>query len=741
MKKWAEIKKEAASTLVQSTQAGPVCPIGYFPCGNLTVCLKQVFHCNGNKDCENGADEENCGDNSGWADMFDKVHWKPNPQDLPRECFLHLYPKSCDCIETELECVDTNLNTVPQVSSNVTLLSLKHNRIQNLTNEVFLKYTELQKLFLQNNCIKTVSRTAFLGLHKLLRLYLSQNCITVLKAGVFQDLHELQWLILDDNPIKKISQQLFTGLKSLFFLSMVNNSLEHLPKKRICAEMPVLSWIDFEGNHIKSLSSSTFVGCNELTVLSLRGNQICFLPDRTFTSVKYLVELDLSSNNIQELPNHIFKDLQFLQILNLSNNPLVHIHVNQFDKLKQLQSLVLEEIEIPDIQIKMFSSMKNLSHIYFKTFQYCSYAPHVRSCKPNTDGISSFEDLLANLILRVFVWVMAFVTCFGNVFVICMRSFIRAENKLHAMCIKILCCADCLMGVYLFFVGVFDVKYRGEYNKYAHSWMESLQCRIIGFLAMLSTEVSVLLLTYLTVEKYFVIVFPFSNIRPGKCQTMIILISIWIIGFVIAVIPIWKEDLFGNYYGRNGVCFPLHSDQTEKALAKGYSIGIFLGLNLLAFITIVFSYVSMFYSINKTGIQTTEVRSHIRRDVAVANRFFFIVFSDAICWIPIFLLKILSLLNVEIPGTITSWVVIFILPINSALNPILYTLTTSFFRERLKQLVYRYRRNSSTHKNGRKSLSNSIVWTDSSSRRSSSLRLGFMKRLSSGDNVINSKHR
>lgn len=77
---------------------------------------------------------------------------------------------------------------------------------------------------------------------------------------------------------------------------------------------------------------------------------------------------------------------------------------------------------------------------YFKRFQYCGYAPHVRSCKPNTDGISSLENLLANIIQRVFVWVVSAVTCFGNIFVICMRPYIRSENKLHALSIISLCC-------------------------------------------------------------------------------------------------------------------------------------------------------------------------------------------------------------------------------------------------------------------------------------------------------------
>uniref|UniRef100_A0A8C7N0Q3 Relaxin family peptide receptor 2 n=1 Tax=Oncorhynchus kisutch TaxID=8019 RepID=A0A8C7N0Q3_ONCKI len=433
------------------------------------------------------------------------------------------------------------------------------------------------------------------------------------------------------------------------------------------------------------------------------GNIFSTSPGNIFSTSPGNIFSTISGNIFSTSPGNIFftKSLVYLFFMcchrNISHNPLFHIYPGHFDDLTQLQSLGLEGIEIPNIQTKMFLPMGNLSHIYFKTFQYCSYAPHVRTCKPNTDGISSFEDLLANVVLRVSVWVMAFITCFGNLFVIGMRSLIRAENNLHAACIKVLCCADCLMGVYLFFVGVFDVKFRGEYNRNALLWMESVECRTIGFLAMLSSEVSVLLLTYLTVEKFLVIV---------------VLLSIWVLGFIIAVVPLMNEDLFGNYYGRNGVCFPLHSDRQEKPTAKGYSIGIFLGLNLAAFLVIVFSYSSMFYSIYKTGINATDLRSRLHRDVAVANRFFFIVFSDALCWIPIFLVKILSLLQVEIPGTISSWVVIFILPINSALNPILYTLTTSFFREQVEVLLCRWQRRSTLKKN-RKSLTSTVYIEDS----------------------------
>uniref|UniRef100_A0A3B4DLD8 G-protein coupled receptors family 1 profile domain-containing protein n=1 Tax=Pygocentrus nattereri TaxID=42514 RepID=A0A3B4DLD8_PYGNA len=198
-------------------------------------------------------------------------------------------------------------------------------------------------------------------------------------------------------------------------------------------------------------------------------------------------------------------------------------------------------------------------------------------CKPNTDGISSFENLLANIILRVFVWVVAFVICFGNVFVICLRSCIASENQHHTMAIKSLCCADCLMGVYLFFIGAFDIKYCGEYNRHAQIWMESLSCQLIGSLAMLSTEVSVMMLTYMTLEKYLCIVFPFQHYRAGRKRTLCSLTSIWALGFILALVPFCDKQTFGNFYGRNGVCFPLHSDQAEKPGARCYSTGIFLG--------------------------------------------------------------------------------------------------------------------------------------------------------------------
>ncbi|XP_016830027.1 relaxin receptor 1 isoform X3 [Cricetulus griseus] len=559
------------------------CPLGSFPCGNTTKCLPQVLHCNGVDDCGNQADEKNCGDNNGWSLQFDKyfaTYYKLTSTSpwvaKSSECLVGSVPMPCLCRDLELDCDGANLRAVPSVSSNVTVMSLQWNFLRALPPNGFRKYHELQKLCLQNNKIRFVSVSAFRGLRSLTKLYLSHNRITFLKPGVFEDLHRLEWLIIEDNHLSRISPLTFYGLNSLILLVLMNNVLTRLPDKPLCQHMPRLHWLDFEGNHIHNLRNLTFVSCNNLTVLVMRKNKINHINEHAFTHLQKLYELDLAINRIEILPRNIFKDLKELSQLNISYNPIQKIEVNQFDYLVKLKSLNLEGIEITNIQQRMFRPLVNLTHIYFKKFQYCGYAPHVRSCKPNTDGISSFENLLASIIQRVFVWVVSAVTCFGNIFVICMRPYIRSENKLHALSIISLCCADCLMGVYLFVIGAFDLKFRGEYNKYAQPWKESAHCQFMGSLAILSTEVSVLLLTFLTLEKYICIVYPFRCLRPRKSRTITTLTFIWVIGFVVAFAPLSHKGFFKNYYGANGVCFPLHSEDSGNTGAQIYSVVIFL---------------------------------------------------------------------------------------------------------------------------------------------------------------------
>ncbi|XP_041462018.1 relaxin receptor 1-like [Lytechinus variegatus] len=324
----------------------------------------------------------------------------------------------------------------------------------------------------------------------------------------------------------------------------------------------------------------------------------------------------------------------------------------------------------------MFDSLTSLEKVEFEKFEYCRYAPHVRTCTPRSDGISSFENLLKNVILRVFVWTIGIITSVGNLGVLVSRAFMKAENKVHTVVVINLCTADLLMGLYLLIIGTHDVTYRDSYNQHALEWTNSLTCKVSGLLGMLSSEVSVLTLMFISLERYFIIVYPYSFQRIKARRAVIVLIFIWIIGTILAVLPIIPVAYFGNFYGSNGVCFPLHLHE-PKMKGWEYSAFVFLGINTTAFIVIVVSYTGMFVSIRRT--RRAAAQCGMKGDMAYAKRFFFIILTDSLCWLPIAILKVVSLCDFVISETLYGWIVVFVLPINSALNPILYTISTTPF--------------------------------------------------------------
>lgn len=182
------------------SRGGAACPLGYFPCGNITKCLPQQLHCNGEDDCGNHADEDNCEDNNGWSLQFDKHYTLDKMKSLyafqtkTPECLAGAVPVECKCQGLEVFCDAAKLRDVPLVPSNITTM------------------------YLQDNKIRAVSKHAFKGLYNLTKLYLSNNKITNLKPRVFEDLHKLEWLIIENNRINRISPSTFYGLKSLILL-------------------------------------------------------------------------------------------------------------------------------------------------------------------------------------------------------------------------------------------------------------------------------------------------------------------------------------------------------------------------------------------------------------------------------------------------------------------------------------------------------------------------------------------
>lgn len=135
--------------------------------------------------------------------------------------------------------------------------------------------------------------------------------------------------------------------------------------------------------------------------------------------------------------------------------------------------------------------------------------------------------------------------------------FCLINHWINNQSIKLCAAADFLMGIYLLIIGAHDVMFRGIYNKVAYDWMRGFTCQAAGALALLSTEVSIIVLALMSVERYLTVSYPFKHWSANPCTARFGLAVAWLSGLQLAVVPLLLEDFSDHFYGSNGVCMPL----------------------------------------------------------------------------------------------------------------------------------------------------------------------------------------
>ncbi|XP_046639013.1 relaxin receptor 2-like [Daphnia pulicaria] len=687
-----------AFTLLLVLQDGP-CGSGSFQCGNSSVCIPQQSYCDNDPDCPNGEDEEydKCVDFHGstflapdWYNVLNKTQQQAGlpdvlagQQETNHTCLLRNFPAKCICEQTNLFCKHMGLANIPeQITPPNTLsrLILANNSIKTIPRFAFSRYTVLEIIHLEQNSIRTIANDVFRH-QKLLRfLYLSKNSISGIEPNGFKGLGNVTRLFLDNNEINDTSLDALNSLPNLQWLDLSSNYLR-------LSNHSFSSWIHLrelmlEHNEIQYIEEMTFRNLSSLTYLSLRENKLTRLHPKSFWTLTQLQELDLSHNLLTTIPPRLFAQNIQLTSLSLGFNNILQLPAEVFLPLKHIKSLNLEDIDIQNIDVDMFSSLTNLDFVYFIRFQYCSYVPSVPKCRPNTDGLSSTENLLNRTLIRIILWAIAIFTLIGNSLVLLGRGILKDENKVPLNFIRSLAVADMLMGFYLFAIAIQDLQYREVYRQYSHQWTSSLGCTFVGVVAMTSTEVSLLLLAFMSMERFLCIASPFGYTKLNQKTAKISLVLIWGLGLIMAIVPVlyWRQST--HYYGSNGLCFPLHIGES-LSLGWQYSAFIFLGVNSLCVLVVICTYVGLFVSIRRTRGQTPLANPN---DMDFVLRFFFIVLTNIMCWAPVYVLRLLVLLKYPVPDEVSIWVVVFVVPINAAIDPILYTFTTPKFRRLLAQL-------------------------------------------------------
>ncbi|XP_028413945.1 G-protein coupled receptor GRL101-like [Dendronephthya gigantea] len=355
----------------------------------------------------------------------------------------------------------------------------------------------------------------------------------------------------------------------------------------------------------------------------------------------------------------------------------------------------LFEIQETNVYASVDSAYKyddNYSVNFLKVdhFTLCCFAkqnnPSVSCVAKFEGGFSSCDELLKNDVLKYSIWILGLMAFLGNFFVIVWRSFSKDSNRVASFLLTNLAVADFLMGVYLLIISYKDTVWNGVYFKHDISWRASNLCIFAGVISTLSSEVSVLTLTVITLERMICIIFTLKFQRWSMKKAWGIMIVVWLIGLCISIIPLLNDAYFYDYkqnahfFGRSPVCLPLQLS-SDRPAGWEYSVCVFLVLNGVSFLFILLAYVFMYRSIVKAARSVRSTR--VKKDSTIAKRMMFIILTDFLCWFPVIILSILALTgNLYDPSKqVYAWVAVFVLPINSSINPLLYTFSTPYVRK------------------------------------------------------------
>ena len=305
------------------------------------------------------------------------------------------------------------------------------------------------------------------------------------------------------------------------------------------------------------------------------------------------------------------------------------------------------------------------------------------------DNFASCHSMFRHHAPRRTLWIVGLLSLLGSLFVVGWQYFYPDNNVVQSIMLVNLGVSDGIMGIYLIIIGIKDLQWSGEYYLHDYEWRTGWFCHFNGAMSVFSSEVSVMMISLIAWDRLKNIVFPYTFAKITPRQTRIMCAVIWLVGGIMAFLPLSGMRYFGDwYYGKNVVCLPL---QLSPQLQEGweFSTSIFIVLNFSLFLFITVAYVAILLkswsSSRRLGAHGTvrEIRARAqsaqaKRERALAKRVFFIILTDFLCWMPIITIGIRSHVEktFDPPGDLAVWIAVFALPINSAINPLLYTLST-----------------------------------------------------------------
>ncbi|XP_048665648.1 leucine-rich repeat-containing G-protein coupled receptor 6 isoform X3 [Marmota marmota marmota] len=608
--------------------------------------------------------------------------------------------------------------------TSLVVLHLHNNRIQHLGTHSFeglrnletldLNYNELQEfpvairtlgrlqeLGFHNNNIKAIPEKAFMG-NPLLQTMSLNGATDIQEFPDLKGTSSLEVLTLTRAGIRLLPPEMCQQLPRLRVLELSHNQIEELPSLRRCEK---LEEIGLQHNRIWEIGADTFSQLSSLQALDLSWNAIRSIHPEAFSTLRSLVKLDLTDNQLTTLP---LAGLGGLMHLKLKGNLALSqaFSKDSFPRLRilevpyayqccaygvcasffkpsgqwQAEDFHLEEEEPPRrTQSLLAGQAENHYDLDLDELQMemeDSKPHHSVQCSPIPGPFKPCEHLFESWGIRLAVWAIVLLSVLCNGLVL-LTVFAGGPIPLSPVkfVVGAIAGANTLTGISCGLLASVDALTFGQFAEYGARWESGLGCRATGFLAVLGSEASVLLLTLAAVQcSVSVSCVRASGKAPSLGSVRAGALGCLSLAGLAAALPLASV----GEYGASPLCLPYAPPEGQPA-ALGFAVALVM-MNSFCFLVVAGAYIKLYCDLPRGDFEAVW-------DCAMVRHVAWLIFADGLLYCPVAFLSFASMMGLfpVTPEAVKS-VLLVVLPLPACLNPLLYLLFNPHFRDDLRRL-------------------------------------------------------
>ncbi|KAL8598232.1 hypothetical protein ACOMHN_035182 [Nucella lapillus] len=453
--------------------------------------------------------------------------------------------------------------------------------------------------------------------------------------------------------------------------------------------LPNLKIVDLSYNHIHTVPALRLDPLDNLNVLLLTGNPLLSLfagvQDPLWT-MHSLHILNLSHVGLPSLNVSVFTPFTGLTLLNLSGSSL-HTLTGTL-RTPRLRVLDIVNNAVTEFTANMLRNLSSLKAVYTDNFKLCCTVAlpqgfNLKDCYAPLPFLSSCDHLLASGTQRISLYLLVVLILLGNFITVVNHFYMsyrthQPRDGHGSVFVPHLCMSNAMMGVYLCVVAVTDSVYSGQYVWRDSSWRGSGWCKLCGFIFLLSSQVSVFVVTAMSLERCLALLSrDRCNLQTGKIPGVMGAMS-WAGGLLFAAVSAVSER---EEFSQTSLCIPLpltHDSTIPRPL-----FGAQLVLNVILMFVAITAQIYIYITVHKHGIisLTDDTRT---RDVTLSCRLLNLAVTDACAWFVLGMWEVLTSSFLVLPQQFISMVMVFSMFINPALNPYIYLYNVR--RERMRHI-------------------------------------------------------